>query len=110
MNTKITFRQMESSKVLEDYINQQLAKIEKILNYEREPVYVEIFLEPSKVHANNKVHILIKTPRYYLNSDYEGPDFYDILDRVIDTMYRQIITKRKELDEENRKADSYHGA
>jgi len=48
MNTKITFRQMESSKVLEDYINQQLAKIEKILNYEREPVYVEIFFRAFK--------------------------------------------------------------
>lgn len=110
MEKKITFRQMEHSQVMEDYINQQLVKIEKILEHEREPIYLEVFLEPSKVHAHNKVHILVKTPRYYLNSDYEGPEFYDVLDRVIDTMYRQIIEKRKELQDEERTADVYKGA
>ena len=98
MEKKITFHQMDHSAVMEDYINQQIGKIEEILKNEREPIYLEIFLKPSKVHAHNHVHILVKTPRYYLNSDYEGPDFYDVLDRVIDTMYRQIITKRKELN------------
>lgn len=110
MDKKITFRQMDHSQVMEDYINQQLVKIEKILEHEREPIFFEIVLEPSKVHAHNKVHILVKTPRYYLNSDYEGPEFYDVLDRVIDTMYRQIIEKRKELQDKDRTADSYKGA
>ncbi|MGE0206858.1 MAG: HPF/RaiA family ribosome-associated protein [Candidatus Babeliales bacterium] len=110
MEKKITFRGMDHSQVMEDYINQQIKKIEKILEHEREPIYLEIFLDPSKIHAHHKVHILVKTPRYYLNSDYEGPDFYDVLDRVIDTMYRQIITKRKELEEKERKDTSYHGA
>lgn len=110
MDKKITFRHMDHSQVMEDYINQQLVKIEKILEHEREPIFLEVFLEPAKVHACHKVHILVKTPRYYLNSEYEGPEFYDVLDRVIDTIYRQIITKRKELLEEDKKADSYHGA
>jgi ribosomal subunit interface protein len=107
MEKKITFRRMEHSKVMEDYINQQLAKIEKILEHEREPIFLEVFLEPAKVHACHLIHILVKTPRFSLNSEYQGSEFYDVLDRVIDTMYRQIIEKRKELQDKERTADSY---
>jgi ribosomal subunit interface protein len=110
MDKQITFRNMEHSDVMENYINQQLEKIEKYLENEREPIYIELVLEPSKVHAHHRVELRVKTPRYYLVEDYTGPDFYPVLDHVIDAMYRQILEKKKELVDENKKKDVYHGA
>lgn len=110
MDKKITFRQMDHSQIMEDYINGQLHKIEKILSTEREPIFLELVLEPSKVHAHNRVEIRVKTPDYYLISNYGGPKMYDVIDRVLDVMYQQICEKKRELVEEKRKADWYKGA
>lgn len=110
MNKQITFRHMDHSKVMEDYINKQLAKIEKFLSTEREPVYLELVLEPSKIHAHHRVEIRVKTPDYYLVNDYEGPEFYDVLDRVLDVMYNRLHEKKRELDDLKKTADWYHGA
>jgi len=100
MNKRITFRHMEHSNPMEDYANQQLEKIENILSNERTPIYIDLVLEPSKVHAHHHIELRVKTPRFEKISDFEGPDFYNVLDRVIDTMYRQICEeKKKEIDE-----------
>lgn len=112
MDKKITFRSMEHSSVMEDYINGQLDKIERFLQNEREPVHLELVLEPSKVHAHNRVEIRVKTPDYYLVSDYEGPEFYEVVDRVLDVMYRRLCEKKRQLVDERKsgKGDWYKGA
>ncbi|MEX0940532.1 MAG: ribosome-associated translation inhibitor RaiA [Candidatus Babeliales bacterium] len=112
MDKKITFRQMEHSDVMEKYINGQLAKIEQFLTHEREPIFIELVLEPVKIHAHHRVELRVKTPDYYLISNYEGPEFYDVIDRVIDVMYRQLCEKKRELVDDKRSgnADWYKGA
>lgn len=107
MDKKITFRHMEHSQVMEDYINKQMSKIEKSLTHEREPIYIELVLEPSKVHAHHRIEMRVKTPDYYLVNDYEGPEFYDVLDRVLDVMYNRIHEKKRELDDQKRTANWY---
>jgi len=42
MHKRITFKGMDHSSVLEDYANQQLAKIEEFLTNERTPVYIDL--------------------------------------------------------------------
>ena len=110
MDKKITFRNMDHSDVMENYSNEQMVKIEKFLKNEREPIFIELVLEPVKIHAHHRVELRVKTPHYFLISNYEGPKFYDVLDRVIDTMYRQLCEKKKELIEKSRKGSSYKGA
>lgn len=97
MHKRITFRRMEHSRVMEDYANEQLARIERFLKNELPPIYIDLILEPSKIHAHHFVELRIKTPRFDLISNYEGPDFYEVLDRVIDVMYETIHQKKKEL-------------
>src|SRR5579872_3809834 len=98
METKFTFRHMEASKVIEDYANGQLAKVYEFLTNEREPVYVEITFSPSKVHAHHEVELLVKSPRYDLIAHREGPEFYDLIDKVVDIMYHNLHEeKRKEI-------------
>ena len=99
MHKRITFRNMEHSDVMKRYANGQLEKVEKFLENEATPVYIDLIFEPSKIHQHHRVELRIKTPLYDLVSNYEykGEAFYDTLDRVIDVMYRCLHeAKRKE--------------
>ena len=100
MNAKITFRHMERSQVIEDYAERQLQKVYEFLSNERDPVYVELTFEPSKVHAHHRVELLVKSPHYDLIAHREGPEFYDLIDKVVDIMYHNLHEeKRREIDE-----------
>ena len=103
MNRRIVFRNMEHSDVMEAYAKDQLEKIVDFLENDRGPVFIDLYLEPSKVHEHHRVELRVKSADYDLNSSYEheGSGFYDTLDRVIDTMYRQLLEqKRRHHDEE----------
>lgn len=104
MEKRIVFRGMEKTQPMEDYCNQQLAKIEKLLENEREPIVINVVLEPSKVHAHHFVEVRVKTPSYYEISTYEGPQFYDVMDRVIDVLYRNLLEARKKVTEQRHNA------
>ena len=57
----------------------------------------------------HRVELRVTSPRYDLISNYEheGTAFYDVLDHVIDVMYRQLLEyKQKEIDE--RKQRGWH--
>jgi ribosomal subunit interface protein len=99
MNKRFTFRNMDHSDAIQNYAEEQLVKIEEFLSNEREPIYLDLVFEPSKTHAHHRVEMHIKTPHYSKNSDYEGPEFYRVLERVIDTMYRELCEqKRRNID------------
>lgn len=103
MNKRIVFRNMEHSDVMEAYANEKLEKIVTFLESDRGPVYIDLYLEPSKVHEHHRVELHVKSAEYNLNSSYEkeGMDFYDVLDHVIDVMYRELHeAKRKNHDKE----------
>lgn len=103
MNKRIVFRNMEHSDVMEKYAHEQLEKITAFLEHDRGPVFIDLYLEPSRVHRHHRVELLVKSADYDLNSSYEheGMEFYDTLDRVIDVMYKQLCeAKRKNHDME----------
>jgi len=100
MNKRVTFKGMEHSSVLEEYANGQLVKVEEFLENERTPVYLDLVFEPSKVHAHHKIELRVKSPHYDKISNYEGTDFYQTLDRVVDVMYHELLEeKRRRIDE-----------
>ena len=101
MNKKITFKNMDHSAGLENHANEKLEKIVNFLEREgRTPITIELVFMPSKVNAHHKVELLVKTPDYDRVSSYEGTDFYDVLHRVIDTMYRELHEdKQRRIDD-----------
>ena len=101
MDVRITFRGMEHSSVMEEYAQGQLAKIKEFLSEERSPVSIELVFEPSKLREHHRIELRVKSPNYQAYTDYEhqGMDFYDVLDRVIDTMYLKLREeKQKNVD------------
>lgn len=109
MNKRIVFRGVPHSGPMEDHANQQLKKIEKFLENERSPVNIDLIFEPSKLRQHSRVELRIKTPHYDLVSHYEfeGTEFYDVLDRVIDVMYRRLH-EEKDKHVEDRKMVGRH--
>jgi ribosomal subunit interface protein len=97
MHKRITFKNMDHSDVMEDYINQQLAKIEHILENEPTPIYIDMVLEASKTREHPRAELRVKSPHFDCISNYEktGVDMYDIIDRVIDIMYHQLREQKK---------------
>jgi ribosomal subunit interface protein len=93
---------MDHVAAIENYANDKLAKIEEFLSHEPTPIYIDLILEPSKVHEHHRVELRIKSPHYDMISNYEGPEFYKVLDRVIDVMLEDLHReKRKQIDERN---------
>ncbi len=100
MHKRITFRNMDHVPSIENYANNRLHKVEHFLEREPTPVYIDLVLEPSKVHEHHRVELRVKSPRYELVSNYEGPEFYKVLDHVVDTMMTELTEeKRKVVDE-----------
>ena len=101
MEKRIYFKDTEPSELMEKYANEKLVKIEEFLKNEPSPVYINLTFAPSKVHAHNKVELQVISPHYDLFNSYEypGTEFYDVLDRVIDVMYRRLLEeKAKRID------------
>jgi ribosomal subunit interface protein len=104
MIKRILFRNMEKSDVMEDYANGQLAKIENFLSHEKTPVYIDLTFEPSKTREHHKVELLVKSPNYdkIISYEHQGTGFYDVIDRVIDTMYLELHEAKKRLIEDRK--------
>ena len=110
MNKRIAFRNMDSTPVLEEFANKHLEKIEKLLESERTPIYIDLVLDAADVHANNKVELRVKTPNYELVAHHEGPEMYQEIDRVTDKMIIEIRRAKERRVDEDKKKDSYKSA
>lgn len=102
MEKRIVFKNMPHSTPMEDYANQQMQRIFTFLERERSPIYVDLFLEPSQVHAHHRVELRIKTPHFERSIHYECPDMYEALDRVCDTMYLKLHDDKKQMVEDRK--------
>lgn len=102
MNKRITFRNMDHAESIENYANEHLVKIEKFLENEPLPITIDLLMEPSKTREHNRVELRVKTPHYDLISHHEGPQFYKVLDHVLDVMLESLRqAKLKRLDGRN---------
>lgn len=109
MSKRVVFRGLEHSPVIEEHINNQLAKIDAFLSKERGPNDVSIAVEQHEKHAVNKVALHV---RVTFNSDAhsqdihvkkEGNELYRVIDETIDTAYRDLLNKKQEIVDDRRK-------
>lgn len=100
MHKRITFRGMEHTPILEEHINKQLAKFDRLLSHERTPIYIDFVLDSERAHHHHRAEVLIKTPNYDLFAHYECPDMYEAIDKTIDKMLLELHkAKEKRVDE-----------
>lgn len=96
MNKQFTFRGMDHSATIEEYALKQFSKIESFLAHEREPQYIHMIFTAGFTHHNHRVELQVTTPNYKLIAHREGPEFYDLISQVFDTMYHQLTEAKRE--------------
>lgn len=101
MDKQISFRVIKHSDAVEAYINKQMEKVEDFLTHERQPIHIAIVLQPSKLHAHHRVEIRVKNPDFFVIADFEGPEFYKVIDRAVDSIYHRLHEKKRQIVEKN---------
>jgi ribosomal subunit interface protein len=107
MQKRIAFRGIDSTPVLEEFINSHLEKVVHLLENEPTPIMVDMVLEASKVHAHHKVELRVKTPHYDLIAHHEGPEMYQEIDRVVDKMIGELRRAKEKRVSDQKNHDSY---
>jgi ribosomal subunit interface protein len=95
MNKKITFRDMESTVLLEEHVHEQLAKVERFLLSERSPINIEVLLTAHKQHAHHEVEVRLHCPDYHFRAHAEGNDMYMVINEAIDRLYTELRRAKK---------------
>lgn len=90
MSRQITFKNCDSSIIMEDRVDELLKNINHFLRNEPTPLWMDIIISPSRVHAHHQVEFLLKTPNYEIVTHKEGPHIYQVLQEVIDLMYLKL--------------------
>lgn len=99
MNKRITFRHMDHSDMIETHVAQKMHKIDEFLAHEPTPVTIDLVMEPSKVRQHHRIEMRVKTPNYdkIVHHEISGERFYEALDYVIDTMYKELCEAKKKI-------------
>ncbi len=103
MNPTITFRGMQSSPPIEQYVQERIKKIEHILSKEPSPKNLEVILEANTTHHHHIVELRLHSAHYHLRAQAEGADLYERIDHVFGVLLNEIrkhkdkwISERKE--------------
>jgi len=105
--TRITFKNMKHSDILEEHIKQQRAKIEEFLANEATPVYIDVVVESNGEKQYYKLTSHVKSPSYDCYAEHTGTDPYTQANEVLDRMYDQLRrAKRALVDSQKSGCDS----
>jgi len=102
MEIKFTFRGMESSQPLEQYVVEKNKKIVHILTKERAPHRLEVILEAHPTHAQFALELRLHTADYHEFVKRDGTDLYGLIDEAFDILMQEI-RKKKEFNIDKRK-------
>lgn len=103
MQKKITFSGREHTSVLDNHINEQLAKVERFLADEPTPRFIEVSVTSHDVHQHSRVVARVKSPHYDCFAEHEGPEVIAEINEVIDRLYAQLREAKKRLVDHHRK-------
>lgn len=95
MNKKVTFRNLEATTLLEEHVNKQLQRVERLLNKERLPISIEVILEAHRTHAHHRVEVRLNTPEYNIIAHDEGNDMYKVVNSAIDKLHAEVLRAKE---------------
>ena len=100
MKILVTFRGMEHSNTLEDFVKAKLHKAERFLENEPSPVVIDVILEAALPHPHHRVEFRLHSPHYKIIANREGTEIYAEVEAVADIFTQEIArAKQKRVDE-----------
>lgn len=104
MKVDITFRNMEHTQAIEDYVSKYVNKFSKYLSKEDpRATFVHVLLDGHFKHHKYDAEVRVKTPNYELIANREGKDMYPLIDEVMHIMERELQSAKQEMVDNVRK-------
>ncbi|MBI2353360.1 ribosome-associated translation inhibitor RaiA [Candidatus Dependentiae bacterium] len=100
MKIDVTFRNMESTEGLQDYVEKYTEKFKKYLaKYDPLATFVHVVLDGHLEHRRYTAEVRVKTPHFNLIVNRQNHDMYPLIDEIMHIMERDLqIAKEKEVD------------
>ncbi len=105
MQIHVTFRHLEPSQAVKDYVQTKTDKFQKFLH---EPIEVHVVLEVQKLTHKAEVTVIAKNVRYH--GVEESPNLYASIDMVTEKMERQLRKHKEIVKEHKHTASTYEVA
>lgn len=104
MNILVTFRGMEHSNTLEEFVVKKLEKVVKFLENEPLPVTIDVVLIAQPQHKHHSVEMRLNSPHYHIIAKREGPEIYAEVEEVAEIFAHDLAkAKQKRVDELKRR-------
>ena len=98
MQADLTFRGMEPTEAIEDFVKKNIAKFKKYLGKEDpDATFIHVVLEGNHNHNIYKVEIRVKTPHFNVVAQREGKEMYPLIDETVKVMDRELEKAKNKL-------------
>lgn len=105
MQVHVTFRHLDSSQAVKDYVEKKSEKFKKFLH---EPIEVHVVLEVQKLSHKAEINVTAKNVKYH--GVEESPNLYASIDIVAEKIERQIRKHKEIVKEHKHTASTYEVA
>ncbi|MDP8221849.1 MAG: ribosome-associated translation inhibitor RaiA [Candidatus Lernaella stagnicola] len=92
MKVNVTFRHMEPTTAIKDYVEKKLAKVKR---YVDEPIEANVVLSLEKYR--NIAEVTLSAGRNVTNCEEETDDIYSAIDKVMDKLERQLKKQKDKI-------------
>ncbi len=104
MKVDVTFRNMQHTPAIEEYVAKNVVKFEKYVGkYDPAATFVHVILDGHFKHHKYDAEVRVKTPAFNLVANREGADMYPLIDEVMHIMEKQLQNAKQELVDDLRK-------
>ena len=109
MKADITFRGMEHTDAIEQYVAKNLAKFKKYFGKEDpEATFIHVVLDGQLKHAIYNVEIRVKSPHFDLVAQREGTKMYPLIDEVSHIMEAELEKAKRKLIDDIQHRDKFN--
>jgi len=103
MRINVTFRHMEPTDAIKDYVEKKLAKIGR---YVDEPIEASVVLSIEKYR--NIAEVTLSAGRNVINCAEETDDIYSAIDKTVDKVERQVKKQKEKVREKKKGSKPGH--
>ena len=94
MNTSVSFKNIEPSDALRDYVEKKLEKLEKRLDA---PAEAEVVFTVEKIRHITEIRL--RSDKLHINAKEESENMYSSIDLVLEKVKRQIKSTKEKIQE-----------
>lgn len=94
MNTSVSFKNIEPSDALKNYVHKKLEKLEKRLDA---PAEADVVFTVEKIR--HIIEVRLSSDKVHINAKEESEDMYSSIDLVLEKIKRQIKSTKEKMQE-----------